>query len=87
MFYELEEQSKRQAVIRCVSLLGLKNPGAIKKERGAIYSHTNSRNKKRYFLPCINQSEYNQKLKDHPEASYRKCLGYYVLYWNASSEL
>lgn len=86
MFYELYESSKQQAVIQCVSLLGLKNPEAIKKEKGGAYSHTNSRNKKRYFLPCLNQGEYNQKIKDHPEANYRRCRGYYVLYWNAPSE-
>ena len=80
---ERTDQNKKLAVIKCVKLLGQKNPENIIWEGNELFSHTNSRGRKRLFLPCLNYHEYSAKLKEHEHADMLKCLGYYVLYWDA----
>ena len=69
--FDLAEKSKKDAVIQYIKLLGLKDNG--------IFSHTNTRGKKRILIPCIRFSEYKRKAKEYPKNRVQKCLGYYVL--------
>ena len=75
---ELVEKSKKDAVIQYIKLLGQKNPENIVQDNG-VFSHTNTRGKKRILIPCITFSEYKRKAKEYPKNKVQKCLGYYVL--------
>ena len=75
---ELEKKTKKDAVIQYIKLLGQKNPENIVQDNG-VFSHTNTRGKKRILIPCITFSEYKRKAKEYPKNKVQKCLGYYVL--------
>lgn len=75
---ELVEKTKKDAVIQYIKLLGQKNPENIVQDNG-VFSHTNTRGKKRILIPCITFSEYKRKAKEYPKNKVQKCLGYYVL--------
>lgn len=76
---ELVEKSKKDAVIQYIKLLGLKNPENIVQEGNGVFSHTNTRGKKRILIPCLRYSEYKRKAKEYPKTKMQKCLGCYVL--------
>ena len=75
---ELVKKTKKDAVIQYIKLLGQKNPENIVQDNG-VFSHTNTRGKKRILIPCITFSEYKRKAKEYPKNKVQKCLGYYVL--------
>lgn len=77
--FDLAEKSKKDAVIQYIKLLGLKDPENVVQESNGIFSHTNTRGKKRILIPCIRFSEYKRKAKEYPKNRVQKCLGYYVL--------
>lgn len=76
---ELVEKSKKDAVIQYIKLLGLKDPENVVQESNGIFSHTNTRGKKRILIPCIRFSEYKRREKEYQKTKVQKCLGYYVL--------
>lgn len=84
---ELVEKSKRLAAEQCIKLLGQKNPESVTLEDNGLYTHTNTRGKKRYMLVCLTFKEYAEQQKIRPEAKLHKCIGFYVLYWEATSHL
>lgn len=49
--FDLAEKSKKDAVIQYIKLLGLKDPENIVQESNGIFSHTNTRGKKRILIP------------------------------------
>lgn len=50
--FDLAEKSKKDAVIKYIKLLGLKDPENVVQESNGIFSHTNTRGKKRILIPC-----------------------------------
>jgi hypothetical protein len=79
-FEHLEEKTKREAVIQYVKLLNQKNPENIVQEGKNIFSHTNTRGRKRILIPCRTFSEYQRREKEYSKKTkMQKCLGYYVL--------
>lgn len=77
--FDLAEKSKKDAVIKYIKLLGLKDPENVVQEGNGVFSHTNTRGKKRILIPCLRYSEYKRKAKEYPKSRVQKCLGYYVL--------
>jgi hypothetical protein len=77
--FDLAEKSKKDAVIKYIKLLGLKDPENVVQESNGIFSHTNTRGKKRILIPCIRFSEYKRREKEYQKTKVQKCLGYYVL--------
>jgi len=81
MYEIFAKKLRKDAVIQCVKLLNQKNPENVVEEEDGLYSHTNSRGKKRMFLPCNNYKEYKEALKKYPSANLHRCITYWVLYW------
>ena len=77
--FDLAEKSKKDAVIQYIKLLGLKDPENVVQEGNGVFSHTNTRGKKRILIHCLRYSEYKRKAKEYPKSRVQKCLGYYVL--------
>lgn len=77
--FDLVEKSKKEAVVQYIKLLNQKNPENIVQEGNGVFSHTNTRGKKRILIPCITFSEYKRKAREHPKTKMQKCLGCYVL--------
>lgn len=70
---------KAKAVIQCIKLLGLKNPEKIVEEKQGLYSHTNLRGRKRFFIPFLHLKDCLTYMEENPETNYKKCLGFYVV--------
>lgn len=77
--FDLAEKNKKDAVIQYIKLLGQKDPENVVQEGNGIFSHTNTRGKKRILIPCISFSEYQRREKEYAKTKMQKCLGYYVL--------
>lgn len=77
--FDLAEKNKKDAVIQYINLLGQKNPENVVQESNGIFSHTNTRGKKRILIPCISFPEYQRREKEYSKTKMQKCLGYYVL--------
>lgn len=77
--FDLAEKNKREAAIQYIRLLNQKNPENIVQEANGVFSHTNTRGKKRILIPCISFSEYQRIEKEYSKTKMQKCLGYYVL--------
>lgn len=74
-----QNQVKIMAAAQYIRLLGLANPDNIVDEGDGVYSHTNSKGRKRNLIPCLTFREYKEKQKIHPDAKVQKCIGYYVM--------
>lgn len=78
-------KNKKKAAIQCVKLLGQKNPESIVEEGEDLYSHTNLRSRKRLLLVCSNLKECSAKMKLYTNAKYHRCIGFFVIYWDAAN--
>lgn len=77
--FEMAEKNKKLAAIQYIRLLGQKNPENVVSEANGLFSHTNTKGKKRMLLPCITFDEYKVEKEKHNKTKMQKCLGYYVL--------
>lgn len=77
--FDLVEKNKKEAAVQYIKLLGQKDPENVVQESNGVFSHTNTRGKKRILIPCITFSEYKRKAKEYPKNKVQKCLGCYVL--------
>ena len=79
--YELRiKKFAKEAVIRCIEIMGLKNPDVLEEtEKG--YIHTNLRGRKRLFIPYT-KNEYFEKHRNDITfrgKKYHKVLTYYIV--------
>jgi hypothetical protein len=76
------EKHRLKAVQKVVDVyLGLVNSENVKKEEDNLFSHTNTRGRKRYFRVFISANTYNKWFKENQdkEQKLHKALGYYIV--------
>ncbi|MFW6030104.1 MAG: hypothetical protein ACOCRO_07615 [Halanaerobiales bacterium] len=79
-----EKQEKKQqidAISRCITWMGLKNPNKLVEIEQGVYCHTNARGNKKFFIAMYGWNKYNNWYKKNKDKQLKffKANGYYVV--------
>lgn len=72
-------RNKKDSVIRCIELIGLKNPGNIIELGNSRFSHTNTRGRERIFEVMSTCNQYIAWAKNNIKHKLHKVNSFYII--------